>query len=122
MGLHNGSLALYGNGNINNGMVVLFPSRDAKPDDVDNVGLHLECSHSGVTNSSHCTGWYMLWMLSLGTHSTREVLHGKRDNVPIVGTLFYLQQCSDSCVVDLCKSLLSIIFHWSLLTSLIFSG
>ena len=47
--LYNGSLTLYGNGNIDNGVVILFSSGDAKPDDVDNVSLRLECSRSGLT-------------------------------------------------------------------------
>jgi hypothetical protein len=47
--IYNGSLALFGDGNIDNGMVVLFSSRDARSDDVDDVSLRLECSRSGLT-------------------------------------------------------------------------
>ena len=56
--LYNGSLTLYGDGNIDNGVVILFSSGDAKPDDVDNVSLRLECSRSGLTRVTIQVGKY----------------------------------------------------------------
>ena len=119
MGLHDGSLALYGDGNIDNRVVVLFPSRDAKPDDVDDVSLHLclECSCSRLTRATVQVG------VCRGCSHLVHAQHRRSYMVSAItflsDTPSYLQQCCYSCVVDLCKSFVSVVCRRSLLTSLI---
>ena len=69
---------------MDNGMVVLFSSRDAQPDEVDDVSLCLECCRSGLTRVTVQVGKCCRCSHLVYAQHRGSCLVSESDNVPIV--------------------------------------